>query len=46
MTKFFIVLSVLFVGLMMWNDFQGMQCPFPQFTVEEMHQICLEEEIY
>lgn len=46
MTKFLIILSVLFIGLMMWNDYKGMQCPFPQFTAEEMKQICLEEGIY
>lgn len=46
MTKFFISLSILFIGLMMWNDFQSLKCPFPQFTVEEMNAICIEEGIY
>ena len=43
--KLLIILSILFLILMMWNDYKGTQCPFPQFTVEEMKAICIEEEI-
>ena len=48
MNKILFLLSMLFLGLMMFVDFkQGINyCPIPQFTDEQMQAICIEEGIY
>lgn len=45
MNKYFIILSILFLGFIMITDYMETKnnCIIPQFTKEEMQQICIEE---
>lgn len=45
MTRILIILSIFFVGYRMWVDFHQPQYNIPQFTVEEMELISIEEGI-
>ena len=45
MTRFLVILSILFVGFMMFLDYQQNKRPsvIPEFTDEEIQFICNEE---
>ena len=45
MKKLLIILSILFIGLMMLNDYKTSLNDPPTFTDEQNYEICIEEGI-
>ena len=48
MTKFLVIMSILFLGFMMFLEFQKNEktSTIPEFTEEQYEAICIEEELY